>query len=76
MMDVIDAGNNQLGFLHISGDLLFMDMKTLQITEAFHPREPVVGRKLDADSHMLMRSGSNIFVGHLEGIIDRATTPK
>ena len=73
---MIDAGGNVLCFLHISGDLLFMDMTTFEVKDAFHPREPVVGRKLDADSHMLMRSGNHIFVGHLEGIIDRATTPK
>ena len=74
MMDVVEAKNNQLCFLHVSGDVLMMETETFQVVEAFHPREVVVGRKVDADSHMLLRSGDHIFVGHMEGIIDR--TPK
>ena len=71
MMDVLEASKNRLCFLHISGDILMMDTERFEVVEAFHPREVVVGRKLDADSHMLLRSGKRIFVGHLEGIIDR-----
>ena len=71
MMDVVEAPGNRLCFLHISGDVYMMETKNFQVEEVYHPREVVVGRKLDADSHMLMRSGEHIFVGHLEGIIDR-----
>jgi hypothetical protein len=74
MMDAIEAPNNKICFLHVSGDILMMNMDTFEVNEVFHPREAVVGRKLDADSHRLLRSAGDIFVGHLEGIIDR--TPK
>lgn len=74
MMDVIEAPGDRLCFLHISGNVMMMETKTFQVEEVLYPREPVVGRKLDADSHRMMRAGDYIFVGHLEGIIDR--TPK
>ena len=70
MMDVVQAADQWLYFSHISGDILRMDPLTFEITHAFAPTQLAVGRKLDADSHMLLQHGPRIFVGRPEGIID------
>ena len=71
MMDCVRIGQTpQLAISHISGDVLMFDTEQIRVDAAYMPETPVIGRKLGADSHMMLLKGSNLYVARPEGLVD------
>lgn len=73
MMDAcITEDSAHLFLSHVGGDVfrVKLPINPKEKPEIFTPKESVVGRKVDACSHMLTVTSNNIIAGRPEGIID------
>ena len=71
----MDERSQQLFLSHVSGDIFTIDLSNgshsmLQEPRIYTPVQMVIGRKADANSHMLAARNGRLVVGRPEGIID------